>query len=189
MPLEWLIPAILVVLGLWIALTHVRLSGMRRAAIATWDPLEMLLRQRHDLVAPLIQLVLAHLPKQKKLTDTLLQARNAALGADLSPDATGRAELHLATAMQRVLDLERTHPELGAELTFRRIRASFEELDAEIALAGEAFNEAALCYNRAAVSIPAILVVKYAGLHLLEYFAVLAEEREALRQASLSRAP
>lgn len=189
MALEWLIPAILLVLGLYIALTHRRLTSMRRAAIATWDPLEAVLRQRHDLVAPLIQLVLAQAPKQKNLTDALLQARNAALRADLSPDAAGRAEIQLAAAMQRVLDLARTHPELTADLTFRRIQSRFEQLGEEIAVAGDAFNDAALAYNRSAISVPAILVAKYANLFLLEYFAIQGDDREAMRLATLSRTP
>lgn len=189
MPLEWLIPAILLVLGLWIALIHRRLTNMRRAAIATWDPLEVQLRRRHDLVAPLIQLALSHAPKQKNLTEALFQARNAALRADLSPDLAGRAEIKLAGAMQRVLDLARSYPDLTADLTFRRIQSQFEQLGEEITLAGDAFNEAALAYNRAAISVPAILVAKYANLFLLEYFAVQDEDREAMRLATLSRAP
>lgn len=189
MVLEWLIPAILLVLGLSIGLIHRRLSVMRRAAIATWDPLEVMLRQRHDLVAPLIQLALTHARKQKNLTDALLQARNAALRADLSPEAAGRAELQLAAAMQRVLDLGRTHPDLTADLTFRRIQSRFEALGEEITMAGDTFNEAALAYNRAAISVPAILVAKYANLFLLEYFAIQGKERDAMRLAALTRAP
>lgn len=187
--MEWLIPAILLVLGLSIGLIHRRLTGMRRAAIATWDPLEAMLRQRHDLVAPLSQLALSHAHKPKKLTDALLQARNAALRADLSPEAAGRAELQLAAAMQRVLDLARTNPELSADLTFRRIQSRFEALGEEITMAGDIFNEAALAFNRAAISVPAILVAKYAHIFLLEYFAIEDREREAMRLAALSRAP
>lgn len=189
MPLEWLIPAILLVLGLWITQIHRRLTRMRRAAIATWDPLEVALRQRHDLVAPLIQVVLAHAPRQKRLADALLEARNLALRADLSPEAAGRAELQLGAAMHRIFELERTQPELGADLTFRRIQTRFAQLGEEIATAGEAFNAVALEYNRAAISIPAILVAKYANLHLLEYFALEGEAREAMHLAALSRAP
>jgi LemA protein len=189
MVLEWLIPAILVLLGLWIVLIHRRLTAMRRTAIATWEPLEAPLRQRHALVGPLVQLVLADDPKQKPLTETLIQTRKAALQADLSPEAAGKVETALAVAMQRVLDLAHTHPELGADLTFLRISASFEELGDEIAAAGDAFNHAALAYNRAAVSAPDILVARYASFHFLQYFAIPAERREEMQQAALSRAP
>lgn len=189
MLLEWLVPAIIVVLGLWIVFTHQRLKGKRQAAIATWDPLEAVLRQRHDLVAPLIQAALAHAPKQKNLTDALLQARNAALRAGLSPDATGQAEIQLEAAIQRVLNLARTLPELNADLTFRRIQRRCEQLEEEITAAGDAFNEAALAYNRAALTVPTILVAKYANLDLLQYFAIQGEDREAMRLAALEREP
>lgn len=179
MPLEWLIPAILVVLGLWIAMIRQRLSRLRREAIVTWEPLELALRERQELIPPLAQLALAQAPERKNLTDALLQARTAAFRADLSPEAAGQVELRLAEAMRRVLALARTHPDLAADLTFRRIKARFGELEDEIAVAAQAYNEAAFGYNRAAMSLPEIVVAKYTGLHLLEFFGLQGEEREA----------
>jgi LemA protein len=179
MPLEWLIPAILVVLGLWIAMIRQRLSRLRREAIAIWEPLELALRERHELVPPLAQLALARAPERKNIAEAMLQARTAAFRADLSPEAAGQVELRLAQTMRRVLALAPTHPELATDLTFRRIEARFAELEEEIAAAGEAYNEAAFGYNRAAMSLPEIVVAKYTGLNLLEFFGLQAEEREA----------
>jgi LemA protein len=183
MPLEWLIPAILLVLGVWMALIRQRLSRLRREAIATWEPLELALRERHDLVPPLAQLAMAQVPERKNLTEAMLQARTAAFRADLSPDATGLVELRLAEAMRRVLMLARTHPELATDLTFRRIQARFEALEEEIAAAGEAYNAAAFHYNRAAMGLPEIVVAKYTGLRLLEFFALGRDESEAMYAA------
>ena len=189
MVLEWVVPAILFMLGLWVFFVHRRMARMREAAIATWAPLEVALRQRHDLAAPLVQVVLAHAPKQKRLTDALLRARNTALRTDHSPEAAGNAEIQLASAMQRVLDLARTEPELGADATFRRIQIRVTQLDEEIAAARDAFNEAALSYNRTLLGVPAVLIAKYANIHLLEYFAIEGKEREAMRHAALGRTP
>lgn len=189
MVLEWFFPAILLALGIWVVLIHRRLSGMRREAIVTWEPLEQVLRQRHDLVAPLVQTVLAHAPKARSHTDAMIQARKVALNAELSPQAAGEVETRLAVAMRRVLTLATTHPELATDLTFRRIQARFEQLGGEIAAAQDAFNEAALLYNREAISVPAILVAKYAKLPPLEHFGLDRGEREGMHEAALTRRP
>jgi hypothetical protein len=189
MALEWLFPAILLILGIWITLTHRRLTQLRRDAVMAWEPLEALLRQRHGLVAPLVQTVRTHAPEGRKLTEALIQARQAAQRMDLSPNATGEAEIRFATAMQRVLMFAQAHPDLAGEVTFRRIQAGFDELDKDIAAARDDFNARALTYNRAATTAPSILVARYANLLMLEYFALEDEERRALQVAGLARSP
>ena len=179
MPLEWLFPLILVVLGLAVALIRQRLARLRREAIATWEPLELALRERHDLVAPLAQLAQAQAPSRKNLVDAMLQARVAPFRADLSPQATGQVELRLGETMRRVLALARTHPDLATDLTFQRIEARFAELEEEIAAAGQAYNQAAFGYNRVALGVPEIVVAKYTGLPLLEFFGLTRDELEA----------
>ncbi len=189
MVLEWFIPAVLLILGLWITLMHRRLSSLRRGAITSWGPLGKALQQRHDLAAPLAQLVLSRAPAQKRLTEAMMTARNAALKADLSPMITSQAETRLANAMMRVFALAKTQSDLAMDPGFQRLQARFERLDDEITAAQDAFNQAALQYNHAAMSVPAVLVAKYARLTVIEPFGLGTIGREAMRNAARGKGP
>jgi hypothetical protein len=191
---EWLVPAILLILGLWIALTYRRLASLREEAIASWQPLDVLLRERRELVMPLVQVVTAQAPGAKKTTQTLLQARQVTKGSSLSPESATASELRLVAAVERVLSLAKTHPALEADDNFRRVRAKFEELTGAITELAEDFNANALFYNRSALSVPSIFVQqcasKYLGqLFLMEYFLLQDDELEAMRAASMRRSP
>lgn len=188
MPLEWLVPVILLALGLWIVAIHRGLARLRRAAILSWEPLERELRERHELVQPLARLALAAAPDRKKPVEAMLQARSAALSTDLSPELAGQAETRLAGAMHRVLGLGATQPDLATDPGFQRIQARLEAVQEEIDAAAEAYNQAAFDYNRVAMRLPGILVAKGAGLPLLEFFALDPAARHAMLAALRGRA-
>ncbi|MEI6158308.1 MAG: LemA family protein [Roseococcus sp.] len=181
--MEWVIPAILVIIALWATATHRRLVRLRQAAFDAWPRLEATLRARHDLLSYIAQIVLTHAPKEKKLVEAMTAARTAAMKTELSPNEAGMAERRLAVAVEHVTALERTYPDLQANLTFRRLHDQLTKRAEAIAEAREAFNMAALDFNAAAMGVPAIFVAKYMNLFMIEYFALNKEEVAAMRTA------
>lgn len=181
--MEWVIPAIVLVLAVWGTLIHRRLSRLRMQALAAWPDLAAVLGERHGLVAHILRAAQTHAPREKKLLDNMISARNAAIVADLSPRTAGLAERQLTDAIGRVLALARTHPELAKDALFLRLETKLAGLEAAMAEAKDAFNREALVFNLAATGVPAILIAKFGNMLLLEYFALDKEAEAAMRAA------
>ncbi|UPY36499.1 LemA family protein [Sediminicoccus sp. KRV36] len=174
----------MLILAVWAGVTHRRLDGLRKAAVEAWPPLEATLRRRHNVVGPLGQRVLALAPKEKAAIAAMIKARGDASMTDLSPVAAGKAELALTSAIVNVMAVSQAYPELAADLEFRRLETELTQREAQIAAAREAFNQAALAFNRAALSGAAILVTKFGGLGMVEYFGLSREEQAAMAAAA-----
>lgn len=187
--MEWVIPAVLVVLLAWGGLIRARLRRLRTAAIEAWPPLAVRLQRRHGLVAPLAQ-ALQDLPrKAQKPVQALLNARKAALVADLSPMAAGKAEQALETAIINALTQGEAFPDQVDATRLAQLTEAFEAAALEISEAAEAFNQAVFTYNMAAVRTPAILVAKLLNYWKLEYFGLESTEHEALTEMERGHAP
>lgn len=180
--MEWVVPAVLVLLLAWGGLIRSRLRRLRLEATSAWPPLEALLRRRHGLVSPLIQALQTLPPKEQKPVQALLKARKGAALADLSPLAAGKAEMSLATAIENVRTLAGQHPELADEARFRQTLAALDALDEEIAAAQDSFNRAVYVYNLACVAVPAIIIAKYMNFWKIEYFGLDGDAREAVAE-------
>lgn len=180
--MEWVIPAILVLLSGWGALLHRRLSALRRSAISAWSPLEAGLRQRHDLVAPLAQALQGLPAKEQQPVQAMIKARNAAIAADLSPLRAGRAEAALGAAIQAVISLAREKAALEGQAKLQRLLPLLDGAERDIAAAEVEFNHGALVYNRACSHGPSYIVARLMSFFHIEYFGVAHDDRAALQR-------
>lgn len=187
--MEWVIPAMLVLLLVWASLTRARLRRLRQEAVAAWPPLEALLRQRHGLITPLAQALQTLAPKTPRPVQAMINARKTAAIADLSPRVAGHAEQNLAAAIEGVRSLADRHTELSHEPRFQQILASLDALAEDIAAAQDRFNSAVYAYNLACVGIPAIIVAKYLSFWKLEYFGLDGEALDTVDQIERGQAP
>lgn len=187
--MEWVVPAVLVVLLAWAGWIRARLLRLRRTAVEAWPPLAALLHRRHGLVTPLAQ-ALQNLPrKAQKPVQALLAARNAAVVADLSPMAAGVAEQALESAIINAVTQGEAHPDQVDGARLSQIAAAFEQVASEITAAAEAFNQAAFAYNTASMGAPAILIARWLNYAQFEYFGLEQAERDALRDMERGYTP
>lgn len=181
--MEWVIPAVLVVLLAWGGLIRARLRRLRLAAVEAWPPLAAALRRRHGLVAPLAQ-ALESLPrKAQKPLHVLAKARKAALVAELSPQAAGVAERALETAIIDAIIHGEAFPDQVDAARLAQLAQAFEAVAGEITAAAEAFNQAAFAYNTACSGGPALAVARGLNYWKLEYFGLDEGESGVATQA------
>jgi hypothetical protein len=187
--MEWVIPAVLVILLAWGTAIRSRLRRLQQEATGHWSPLAEVLRRRHGVAASLIR-ALQDLPrKAQKPVQALAKARTAALVADLSPMAAGVAEKGLETAIVNALAQADAHPDQVDAIRLDQLAHALEALAADITAAAEAFNHAAFTYNAACADAPAILVARLLNFWRIEYFGLEQAEREALTEIERGEAP
>jgi LemA protein len=162
------IGALAAVLIFWMVGAHNRVTALRNALHAAWPPLDELLVQRDQALAQLAQAMPEQADAESSPAPALLaalsQVRSAAAMVRQRPsdrDAAaglGAAEAALAPALDRAhawLDsgaAEATPPEAGPP------RAALELLAPRLALARQAFNQAAGRYNDAVSQFPTSLL-------------------------------
>jgi hypothetical protein len=187
--MEWVIPAVLVLLMGWGALIRARLRRMRHEAVSAWPALEALLRRRHGLITPLAQVFQSLPQRAQKPIQAMVKARNAAALADLSPVAAGKREQALSVTIDGVLALAEGRPELSGDARLHQIVASLNALDEAIAAAQDRFNRIAHDYNLACAAGPAVFVAKLLNFRKIEYFGLDGEESEPSAQVEREHAP
>jgi len=181
--MEWVIPALALVilcLGVW---AHRQLSGLRRAVEPAWIELDAALRRRHDQFSPLIQLLRGQLRGKTKGLDAATQARKMATESGLSPESTAKAEQALTRAIEPLLALAEGNAEFAADPRFRRMVAALADAQGDIETAAAAFNLAVLRYDAAKRRGLNLVVAKLLNFTDIEFFAATKAEREALEAA------
>lgn len=173
--MEWVVPAILVVVLLAGVMIHRGIAVSRRVALAAWPPLALALRRRHELAGQLAQAARAWPVQEQRPVQAMLKARDAAIQAELSPAAAAEAERALGAAIGRVVAAA------GVEPRIQRLVPALEGAEQEISAAAQAFNRAALAHNQACLRAPGIFVAKAMNVATIPYFALHAEDGAALQ--------
>lgn len=176
--MEWVIPAVIVVLLIWVVMVYNRMVALRQTTGQAWADVEVQLKQRHDLVPNLVETVKGYAAHEGKTLDAVIKARNQATAAP-SPEAAGKAEAALSGALGRVFALAEAYPDLKADAGFRQLQSALSDLENKIAAARRFFNNSVQEYNTSTEQFPAIILAKNMGFHRMEFFALNETERAA----------
>lgn len=159
---------IVAVLGLWMLGAHNRLVRLRQAIAAAFAQVDALLRQRHQLLAELIEastIGLAHAHELLAAAEAARQqARVAAEQAARRPASAGRlaslvlAEQVMRTSVSRLLAAIGASPALDADERVRAATAGLTALDHRLGAAREAFNAEVAVYNAGVRQFPTRIV-------------------------------
>lgn len=164
---------VVAVLGFWMLGAHNRLVRLRQAIADAFAQVDGLLRQRHQLLAELIEAataVLGDAPEDLAAVEAARQqARVAAEHAARRPASAGRlaslalAEQVLRTAISRILTLLRERPALRSD---ERLRAAMDGLSAlqhRLSAVQETFNAEVATYNTGVRQFPTRIVAGLFG--------------------------
>lgn len=180
MPIEWVVPAVALLLLIWFWSVHRRLKALRGEATQLWSELEARLQRRHDLVPVLVDTV-GQAVKPKAL-QAVSDARKLAALAQ-TPERIGKAEAALAAAIGQVLEMAEADPGLRANAGFRRLRTELAELEAEIVEGRSLFNETVEDYSKIKGGLGGTLVSSCIQVEALEpYFVPGADEPAVARR-------
>lgn len=171
MPIEWVIPAVAVVLLLWAKIVHGRLIAARDVALEIWSEIDAKFRERHDLASRLLQKVEGVLGSENRSVQAVTGALRAAATAQ-DPEAIGKAEVALGASLGSVLAKAGAHPAFEGDAGFRRLQSKLAEMENEIEASRREFNEAVENFNHARTGFPAGFLTYVINLPPLDRLAV-----------------
>ncbi len=165
--------ALVAVLGFWILGAHNRLVRLRQTVASAFAQLDVHLRQRHELLAELIE---AAAPLQADAPEAVAAVEAARLEARSAADHVAQrarqadrlarlvtAEKALRVEVARLITLVKTQPALRSD---PRLRSAMQQLSAtqhRLSAARDSFNAAVLQHNRSVRQFPTRLVAAMFG--------------------------
>jgi LemA protein len=175
----------LVILGA-IVLIAVLLVGMynklvrlRNHAENAWAQVDVQLRKRYDLIPNLVEAVKGYAAHERGVFEEVTEARTRAQQAQGVQDQA-QAENALTAAIGRLFAVAEAYPELRATENFQQLQAQLSEVEGQIAVARQVYNDTVLSYENALETVPTSVIAGIFNFRPREYFEV---EDAAMREA------
>ena len=176
----WLvILGVLVVLVLIVVGMYNKLVTLRNRAENAWAQVDVQLRKRYDLIPNLVETVKGYAAHERQVFEEVTEARTRAQQAQGVQDQA-QAENALTAAIGRLFAVAEAYPELRATENFQQLQAQLTEVESDIAVSRQVYNDTVLTYDTALETVPTSIIAGIFNFRPREYFEV---EEAAIREA------
>ena len=167
----------------WFFSTWNRLVSLEENVNQSWANIDVLLKQRYDLLPNLEEIVKGYAKHEKDLFMEFAKARQAAAGALQNKDVKGvsAAESMMSGMMPRITAVAEAYPELKTDGNFLNIQKELVSLENQVADRREMYNQTTTSFNKQIQMIPVNFVASMKGCQRRDLFEVHGVEREAVR--------
>ena len=166
-----LIVTLIISLLIWGIATYNRLITERLKVQTQWSQIDVVLKQRFDLIPNLVETVKGYAAHAKEALQAVTDARSRYLGAK---DAEGqmKASTELSGAIGRLMALAETYTELNANQNFLHLQQQLASMEEKLANYRQFYNDTVLRYDRLLETIPTNLIAKMFHFKKEEFFKV-----------------
>jgi LemA protein len=175
---------ILLILVIWFFSTYNRLVRLKENVNKSWADIDVLLKQRYDMMPNLINTVKGYASHEKELFEKFAEARQTASNALAQGDVSGvaAAEGLLGGMMPKIYALSEAYPELKADTQFLNLQKEITTMENQVADRREFYNASATNWNAAIQMIPTNIVAAFMSAERRILFQVtIAAEREVVK--------
>jgi LemA protein len=176
----WAIVGVAIFIGLLIVLVAMynRLVRLRNRVENSWAQIDVQLRRRHDLIPNLVEAVKGYAAHERATFEEVTKARTAAQQAQ-GVEQQAEAENVLTAALGRLFAVAEAYPELRATENFQQLQAQLAEVEQNIVIARQVYNDAVLTYDNALETVPTNIVAGIFNFSPRAYFETEDATREA----------
>ena len=166
-----LIVTLIISLLIWGIATYNRLVTERLKVQTQWSQIDVVLKQRFDLIPNLVETVKGYAAHEKETLQAVADAHSRYLGAK---DAEGqmKASTELSGAIGRLMALAESYPELKANQNFLHLQQQLAAMEEKLANYRQFYNDTVLRYDRLLETIPTNLIAKMFHFKKEEFFKV-----------------
>jgi LemA protein len=173
--------AVVAVLLLLIAIAiYNRLVRLRNRTENAWAQVDVQLRKRYDLIPNLVETVKGYAAHERETFEEVTRARAAAQQAQ-GVQEQAQAENALTAALGRLFAVAEAYPELRATENFQQLQAQLSDVEQNIAVARQVYNDTVLTYDNAVQSVPTNIFAGMFNFAPKQYFEIEEAAREAPR--------
>lgn len=175
---------VLLIVVIWFFSTYNRLIRLKENVNKSWADIDVLLKQRYDMMPNLINTVKGYASHEKELFEKFAEARQTASNALSQGDVSGvaAAEGMLGNMMPKIYALSEAYPELKADTQFLNLQKEITSIENQIADRREFYNASATNWNSAIQMIPTNIVAGFMSAKRRTLFEVVDPvEREVVK--------
>ena len=176
----WLIVlvAILLVLLFGVVAMYNRLVRLRNRAENSWAQVDVQLRRRYDLIPNLVEAVKGYAAHERETFEEVTRARTAAQQAQ-GVEEQAKAENLLTAALGRLFAVAEAYPQLRATENFQQLQAQLADVEQNIAVSRQVYNDTVLTYDNALETVPTNVIAGLFHFRPRAYFETEGATREA----------
>ena len=176
---------ILIVIGIVIAvlvMLYNRLVALRQTRLNAFSDIDVQLKQRFDLVPPIVEVVKGYAKHEKEVLENVTNARSRVQEISGSGADRQAAEGILGRAMMNLFAVAENYPDLKANENFLHLQTELSDIENKIAAARRFFNNATSEYNTATEQFPAILIANALGFGKEEFFELDENQKDIVKE-------
>lgn len=170
--------AIVVLLLIVVVAMYNRLVRLRNRAENSWAQVDVQLRRRYDLIPNLVEAVKGYAAHERSTFEEVTKARTAAQQTQ-SVEEQAKAENVLTAALGRLFAVAEAYPQLRATENFQQLQAQLAEVEQNIVVARQVYNDTVLTYDNALETVPTNIVAGLFKFRPRAYFETEGATREA----------
>ena len=175
-----IVVAIIVVLLLVLVGMFNKLVRLRNRAENAWAQVDVQLRKRYDLIPNLVETVKGYAAHERGTFEAVTAARTAAQQAQ-GVQQQAEAENVLTQALGRLFAVAEAYPQLRATENFQLLQGQLSDVEQNIAVARQVYNDTVLSYDNALETVPTNIIAGLFHFNPREYFQTEDATREAPR--------
>ncbi len=170
---------VLIGLGAYSAIIYNGFVMLRNQVDQAWSNIDVLLKQRFDLIPNLVETCKAYMQHERDVLQTVVEARTSWSTAQDSAQKLDAAR-RSSTALRGIFAVAENYPLLRANETFAQFQKILSDLEAQIADRRELYNAAVTLFNNRIARVPDLWLARALGYKPRPFFAAEGASTEAL---------
>ena len=163
------IVALIVILLLVLVGMFNKLVRLRNRAQNAWAQVDVQLRRRYDLIPNLVETVKGYAAHERETFESVTAARTAAQQAQ-GVAQQAQAENMLTAALGKLFAVAEAYPQLRATENFQQLQAQLSDVEQNIAVSRQVYNDTVLSYDNALQTVPTNIIAGMFHFNPREYF-------------------
>jgi len=163
------------------------LISKRNRVENAWSQIDVQLKRRHDLIPNLVETVKGYAAHERGTFEAVTNARTAAQQAQ-GVAQQAEAENMLTAAIGRLFAVAEAYPQLRATENFQQLQAQLSDVEQNIAVSRQVYNDTVLSYDNALETVPTNVIAGIFHFNPREYFQT-EDATRAAPQVSFTDAP
>lgn len=136
------------------------------------------LKKRYDLIPNLVASVQQYMEHERSILEKVTQLRTEAMKPNISDKQKIALDAQMSSALGSIMVAVENYPDLKANTNIMQLQNTLHEVEAQIAAARRAYNQAVTDYNNAIEMVPTNFMAQWMHYSRKEVFEISEGERK-----------
>ncbi|MFD0674675.1 LemA family protein [Cohnella sp. GCM10027633] len=168
------------IIVIWGIILYNRLVLLRNRARNNWSQIDILLKNRFDLVPNLVDTVSAYMTYEKETLTRLTEMRTKFASVDSAQDKAA-INGEMSGVLGRLIAVSENYPDLKASENFLYLKQQLAELEDKVRFGRQFYNDTVEAFNTAVQSVPTNIIASLFGFRELTFYHVDEAEKATPR--------